>query len=149
MDVVSKKTRSRMMAGIRGRDTSPEMKVRRMLHRHGFRYRLHKKDLPGKPDLVLPRYRLCIFVHGCFWHRHQNCKYATSPKTRTSFWQDKFAQNVSRDIRNKELLLSQGWRIFELWECGIRGPEQELLFILDAVKDCNLKLLSWPAFILK
>ncbi|EIU4785286.1 MULTISPECIES: very short patch repair endonuclease [Pseudomonadaceae] len=118
MDIVSKEVRSRMMAGIRGSNTSPEMKVRRLLHRHGFRYRLHQKDLPGKPDLVLSRYRVCIFVHGCFWHRHPGCRYATSPKTRLDFWQRKFDQNVARDTRNKAVLLASGWRVIQLWECG-------------------------------
>ncbi|MCQ4300197.1 very short patch repair endonuclease [Pseudomonas songnenensis] len=144
MDIVSKEVRSRMMAGIRGSNTSPEMKVRRMLHRQGFRYRLHQKDLPGKPDLVLPRYRLCIFVHGCFWHRHPGCRYATTPRTRHDFWQDKFEQNVSRDTRIKQELLALGWRVIELWECGIRGPESGMDWLPDAVRDCNQKNLSWP-----
>lgn len=134
------------MAGIRSRDTSPEMKVRRLLHRHGFRYRLHQKDLPGKPDLVLPRYRLCIFVHGCFWHRHPGCRFATTPSTRPEFWQSKFDQNVVRDTRNKNALLTMGWRVLELWECGIRGPEAEMSWLLEAVPDCNQKYISWPAF---
>ncbi|MFC0665639.1 very short patch repair endonuclease [Azotobacter chroococcum] len=144
MDIVSKEVRSRMMAGIRGSDTSPEMRVRRLLHRHGFRYRLHQKGLPGKPDLVLARYRLCIFVHGCFWHRHPGCRYATTPRTRESFWQEKFAQNVARDARNRALLLDQGWRVFELWECGIRRPESDMFWVLEAVRNCNEKHLSWP-----
>jgi DNA mismatch endonuclease (patch repair protein) len=146
MDIVSKEIRSRMMAGIRSRDTSPEMKVRRLLHRHGFRYRLHQKDLPGKPDLVLPRYRVCIFVHGCFWHRHPGCRFATTPSTRPEFWQSKFDQNVARDTRNKNALLTMGWRVLELWECGIRGPEAEMSWLLEAVPDCNQKYLSWPVF---
>lgn len=137
-----------MMAGIRGRDTTPEMKVRRFLHRNGFRYRLHHKGLPGKPDLVLPRYRLCIFTHGCFWHRHLNCRYATTPSTRIEFWQTKFDQNVKRDLRNRNELLQQGWRVFELWECGIRGPEAEMDWLLEAVPDCNQKYISWPVFAL-
>ena len=134
------------MAGIRSRDTSPEMKVRRLLHRHGFRYRLHQKDLPGRPDLVLPRYRVCIFVHGCFWHRHPGCRYATTPSTRPEFWQSKFDQNVVRDTRNKNALLAMGWRVLELWECGIRGPEAEMNWLLEALPDCNQKYISWPAF---
>ncbi|WP_326428830.1 very short patch repair endonuclease [Stutzerimonas frequens] len=144
MDIVSKEVRSRMMAGIRGSDTSPEMKVRRLLHRKGFRYRLHQKNLPGRPDLVLPRYRVCIFVHGCFWHRHPGCRYATTPKTRTEFWQAKFAQNVARDSRVRAELLTAGWRVIELWECGIRGSLVEMDWLLDAVRDCNEKSLSWP-----
>ncbi|MVW88848.1 DNA mismatch endonuclease Vsr [Pseudomonas sp. PB101] len=144
MDIVSKEVRSRMMAGIRGSDTSPEIKVRRMLHRYGFRYRLHQRNLPGRPDLVLSRYRVCIFVHGCFWHRHPGCRYATTPRTNDEFWRTKFDQNVARDAKNKESLLASGWRVFELWECGIRGPEAEIIWILDAIRDCNQKSVSWP-----
>ncbi|QNH04281.1 DNA mismatch endonuclease Vsr [Pseudomonas sp. B11D7D] len=144
MDIVSKEVRSRMMAGIRGSNTSPEMKVRRMLHRQGFRYRLHQKNLPGRPDLVLPRYRVCIFVHGCFWHRHPGCRYATTPRTRHDFWQAKFEQNVSRDTRIKLELLALGWRVIELWECGIRGLEFDMDWLSEAIRDCNQKCLSWP-----
>ncbi|BCA30458.1 hypothetical protein PtoMrB4_44350 [Metapseudomonas otitidis] len=133
-----------MMAGIRGSNTSPEMKVRRLLHRHGFRYRLHQKNLPGRPDLVLSRYRVCIFVHGCFWHRHPGCRYATTPKTRPEFWQAKFEQNVARDAKVKAELLVLGWRVIELWECGIRGPESGMEWLLSAVRDCNQKIVCWP-----
>ncbi|HHX0983490.1 TPA: very short patch repair endonuclease [Pseudomonas aeruginosa] len=132
------------MAGIRGSNTSPEKAIRRLLHRNGFRYRLHQRDLPGRPDLVLPRYRLCIFVHGCFWHRHPGCRFATTPKTRAEFWKTKFDQNVARDTRNRIELLSTGWRVMELWECGIRGPEADLIWILEAIRDCNQKSISWP-----
>lgn len=132
------------MAGIRGSNTSPEMKIRRLLHRHGFRYRLHQRDLPGRPDIVLARYHLCIFIQGCFWHRHPGCRYATNPRTREDFWQLKFAQNVARDILNRSQLLRQSWRVMELWECGVRGPESDLMWILEAVSDCNQKYLSWP-----
>ncbi|MGE8359223.1 very short patch repair endonuclease [Pseudomonas sp.] len=134
------------MAGIRGSDTAPEMKVRKLLHRHGFRYRLHLRKLPGRPDMVLPRFRLCIFIHGCFWHRHPGCRYATTPKTREDFWQLKFDQNVKRDVRNRAELMKQGWRVFELWECGVRNPESKLDWLLKAVPDCNQKYISWPAF---
>ncbi|WP_123495803.1 very short patch repair endonuclease [Pseudomonas frederiksbergensis] len=146
MDIVSKEVRSRMMAAIRGSNTSPEMKVRKLLHRHGFRYRLHSRKLPGRPDVVLPRYNVCIFIHGCFWHRHSGCRYATTPRTREEFWRLKFDQNVERDLRNKTELLQQGWRVFELWECGIRGPEAEMYWLLEAVRDCNQKYVSWPDF---
>lgn len=132
------------MAGIRGSNTSPEMKIRRMLHRQGFRYRLHQKNLPGKPDLVLPRYRVCIFVHGCFWHRHPGCPNATTPKTRTDFWQAKFQQNVVRDTKVKLLLLALDWRVIELWECGIKGSESDMHWLSEAIRDCNQKSLSWP-----
>lgn len=132
------------MAGIRGSNTSPGIKVRRLLHRHGFRYRLHQRDLPGRPDIVLARYHLCIFIQGCFWHRHPGCLYATNPRTREDFWQLKFAQNVARDTLNRNQLLVQSWRVMELWECGFRGPESDLMWILEAVRDCNQKYLSWP-----
>jgi DNA mismatch endonuclease (patch repair protein) len=115
-----------------------------MVHRHGFRFRLHRKGLPGKPDLFLARYKLCIFVHGCFWHRHRSCKFATTPKSRESFWQAKFAQNFALDSRNKKLLLDEGWRVFELWECGIRGQESNLIPILNYIRNFDLHYLSWP-----
>ena len=145
MDVVSKEVRSRMMANIRGSNTIPEMKVRKLLHKHGFRYRLHPRELPGRPDIVLPRYRLCIFIQGCFWHRHPGCKYATNPRSREDFWQAKFEQNVKRDIRNRNELLQQGWRVFELWECGIRKPEAEITWLLEAVPSPDLQQISWPS----
>lgn len=144
MDIVSKEIRSQMMAGIRGSNTIPEMKVRKLLHRNGYRYRLHPRELPGRPDVVLPRYNLCIFVHGCFWHRHLGCRYATHPRSREDFWRTKFEQTVKRDMRNRNELLQQGWRVFELWECGIRKQEAEMKWLLEAVPDFNHKYVSWP-----
>ncbi|MFF7860955.1 very short patch repair endonuclease [Pseudomonas monteilii] len=146
MDIVSKEVRSRMMGAIRGSNTTPEMKIRKLLHRQGFRYRLHPKDLPGRPDVVLPRYNLCIFVHGCFWHRHSGCRYATTPKTRPEFWKAKFDQNVNRDLQTRAKLLSLGWRVFELWECGILRPAAEMDWLPHAIRDCNQKHISWPTF---
>ncbi|PLV15795.1 very short patch repair endonuclease [Pseudomonas guariconensis] len=142
MDIVSKEVRSRMMANIRGSNTAPEMKVRKLLHSHGFRYRLHPRELPGRPDVVLPRYRVCIFIHGCFWHRHRGCRYATNPTSREDFWQSKFEQNVKRDIRNRKELIQQGWRVFELWECGIQKSEME--WLLEAVPDFSQQYIAWP-----
>jgi DNA mismatch endonuclease (patch repair protein) len=110
-----------MMAGIRGMDTKPEMLVRRALHAQGFRYRLHDRRLPGSPDIVLPRYRAVIFVHGCFWHRHEECRFSTTPSTRPEFWQHKFNSNVERDRRNVEALTSKGWRVAIVWECALRS----------------------------
>jgi DNA mismatch endonuclease (patch repair protein) len=144
MDVVSKTVRSRMMAGIRGKDTLPEIHVRKVLHNHGFRFRLHSKNLPGKPDIVLPRYRVCIFVHGCFWHRHPECRYATSPKTRPEFWTEKFRQNVERDKKNREALLHMGWRVIEIWECAIRKTGTDLEWLFEAIKNCTESYISWP-----
>lgn len=124
VDIVGKATRSRMMAGIRGRNTKPERVLRRALHARGFRYRLHAKSVAGRPDLVLPRYRAVVFVHGCFWHRHERCRYATTPATRPEFWQAKFAANVARDIAVRDSLLESGWRVATAWECALRKPEQ-------------------------
>lgn len=119
VDVVDKATRSRMMSGIKGKNTRPEMMVRRYLHGRGFRYRLHVKGLPGTPDLVLPKYRAVIFVHGCFWHQHQGCRYATIPKTRKEFWLEKLAANRCRDLANETKLGALGWRVLTIWECEV------------------------------
>lgn len=107
------------MSGIRGTNTRPEIAVRRYLHVRGFRYRLHAKNLPGKPDIVLPKYRTVILVHGCYWHRHEGCRYATTPSTRRDFWLKKFQENVERDRRIRRKLKSLGWRVLVIWECEI------------------------------
>lgn len=120
-DVVDQATRSRMMSGIRGSKTKPEMTVRRSLHRAGFRYRVNARDLPGRPDIVLPRYRAVIFVHGCFWHRHGGCRFTTTPATRASFWAEKFAANVRRDREALDALTASGWRVATVWECATRS----------------------------
>ncbi len=117
-DVVDRATRSRMMSAIRGRDTRPELEVRRLLHREGLRFRLHAA-LPGKPDLVFPKYEAVVFVHGCFWHRHPNCRYATTPASNQEFWQAKFNANVARDKRVLARLRREGWRVFTVWACRI------------------------------
>jgi DNA mismatch endonuclease (patch repair protein) len=106
-----------MMSGIRGRDTKPELAVRRYLHANGLRYRLHVRDLPGKPDIVLPRHRAVVFVHGCFWHRHEGCRYAYRPKSNVEFWQAKLDANTARDGQDQERLRALGWRVFVVWEC--------------------------------
>lgn len=105
------------MSRVRGKDTKPEMAVRRMLHRDGYRYRLHRRDLPGTPDLVFPSRRVALFVHGCFWHRHEHCRRASTPKTRVAFWENKFRRNVERDRINLNRLEQQGWRVIVVWEC--------------------------------
>lgn len=107
------------MAGIRGKDTKPEMLVRRFLHRSGFRFRLHRKDLPGRPDLVLPRYRTVVEVRGCFWHRHEGCPFAYMPKSNRTFWEAKLNGNRDRDLRNLQQLQELGWRAIEVWECEL------------------------------
>lgn len=120
-DSLTPEQRSERMSRIRGRDTKPEMWVRRFLHAEGFRYRLHGKDLPGRPDLVLPKYGTVIFVHGCFWHAH-HCQKGRIPSTRAGFWQDKFSINKRRDARNSRALRAAGWRVFHVWECSISSP---------------------------
>lgn len=119
-DVVDGPTRSRMMSGIRGRDTKPEMAVRRALFAAGFRFRLHRRDLPGVPDVVLPGRKVAVFVHGCFWHRHEGCRYTKLPATRPEFWKAKLDGNVARDRRAIEALIGLGWRVLVVWECAVR-----------------------------
>ena len=109
-----------MMAEIRGRDTAPERAVRRIAHRMGLRFRLHRKDLPGRPDLVFSKHRLAVFVHGCFWHRHRGCRYAYTPKSRVAFWTAKFSANVARDQRQETALRALGWQVLVIWECETR-----------------------------
>lgn len=120
VDVVDAETRSRMMSGIRGRNTRPEIIVRSLLHRQGFRFRLHVRELPGKPDIVLPKYCAVIFVHGCFWHGH-DCPLYRLPDTRSDFWQNKIDGNRARDHKARAALLATGWRIAVVWECALRG----------------------------
>lgn len=120
MDVVDVATRSKMMAGIRSKDTQPEMTVRKYLHAQGLRYRLHGRKLPGSPDLVLPKHRVAIFVHGCFWHRHEGCRYATTPASNSERWNLKFKGNTERDARSETALRAAGWRVIVVWECELR-----------------------------
>lgn len=120
MDIVDRTTRSRMMSGIRGKDTKPELLIRRGLHALGYRYRLHDPKLPGRPDLVFARHKAVIFVHGCFWHGH-DCPLFRLPSTRTDFWKGKIQGNRNRDDRAVASLMSQGWRVAVVWECALRG----------------------------
>ncbi len=122
------------MSRVASKHTSPELRVRRLAHALGLRFRLHRKDLPGKPDLALPKHRAVIFVHGCFWHRHPGCPKASRPKSRVAFWQDKFAANVARDAAAKEALEKMGWRVITIWECETKD-ERTLRHRLDAVRD--------------
>ncbi len=112
------------MSRIRGKDTRPEMRVRSLLHRMGFRFRLHRKDLPGKPDIVLPAYGTVIFVHGCFWHRHPGCRFAYTPKSRVDFWLTKFQRNVERHQEVEAELEALGWRVVVIWECETASEDQ-------------------------
>jgi DNA mismatch endonuclease, patch repair protein len=116
-DIVDAPTRSRMMSGIKGKNTTPELIVRRYLHARGFRYRLHVRQLAGRPDLVLPRHRVAIEVRGCFWHRHPGCRFAYTPRSNREFWTQKLNRNVKRDARNLAALVAEGWRVLVIWEC--------------------------------
>lgn len=123
-DRISEARRSWNMSRIRGKDTKPEIAVRSMLHRLGYRFRLHRNDLPGRPDIVLPSRKTVILVHGCYWHRHPGCRYAYSPKSRVDFWEKKFSENIARDRRNMDELQSIGWRALVVWECELREPDE-------------------------
>ncbi len=123
-DHIDRAKRSSMMAAVRSKNTKPELIVRKIVHALGFRYRLYGTDLPGKPDLVFRRKRKVIFVHGCFWHRHQHCSKASMPKTRIDFWREKFDSNVARDRRTEAVLAERGWNILTVWECELKDLEQ-------------------------
>lgn len=122
MDNVDFETRSRVMASVRSKNSRAELDVRRTLHAAGLRFRLHKKELPGSPDIVLPAIHTAIFVHGCFWHRHPGCRRATMPATNTSYWESKFQRNVERDARAARELEARGWAVCQVWECQASGP---------------------------
>lgn len=122
-DVHDKATRSYNMSQIKSSNTKPEMLVRKYLHAHGFRYRLHVKRLPGKPDIVLPKYKTVIFVHGCFWHGHTDCKYFIVPKTRSEWWLNKIHSNIANDRKALKALKRQGWRVINIWECQLRSKQ--------------------------
>jgi len=119
-DVHNKATRSYNMSRIKGKDTKPEMLVRKYLHAKGFRYKLHDKKLPGKPDIVLPKYKTIIFIHGCFWHGHTNCKYYVAPKTRTDWWLNKINSNITNDKKAVTTLKKDSWKIITIWECQLK-----------------------------
>lgn len=123
VDRLTPERRSWLMSRVGGRNTAPEWRVRRAAHALGLRFRLHRRDLPGTPDLVFPRWRKVIFVHGCFWHRHVGCSKASTPKTRSSYWEEKFRQNVRRDKRNAASLRKAGWSVLIIWECETKHPE--------------------------
>jgi DNA mismatch endonuclease (patch repair protein) len=120
-DVHDRETRSKNMAAIKGKDTKPEILVRKFLHAQGFRYKLHDKKLPGKPDIVLPKYKTVIFIHGCFWHGHKDCRYFVVPKTRTDWWLNKINSNIANDTKAVKTLKKAGWRIINLWECDLKS----------------------------
>ena len=138
-DTVSPEVRSRMMAGIRGRDTKPELMLRKGLHAGGFRYRLHAKDLPGKPDMVFPRYRAVLFAHGCFWHGH-DCHLFRWPSSRQVWWREKITRNQAVDARSEAALAEAGWRLGVVWECALKGRTR--LPFLDVLEACMAWLRS-------
>ena len=144
MDIVSEEQRSYNMSRIRSKDTKPELIVRSMLHRMGYRFTVNgpkNSKLPGKPDIVLPKYRTVISVHGCFWHRHEGCKFATIPKTRTEWWKAKLEGNVERDARNEEALKTLGWRVVVVWTCELRTFEKQ--------HECKAKILKFLPTVLR
>lgn len=132
VDVVDKATRSRMMSGIQGKNTKPELMVRKYLHGRGLRFRLHSKELPGKPDLVFPKYKAVVFVHGCFWHQHPGCKFAVVPASNVEFWKQKLGANRERDQRNKRMLKALGWSVLTAWECQL--DDRHLSGLVEKIK---------------
>lgn len=134
MDKVSPTERSRTMAQVKGKNTAPERLVRSMLHNMGFRFRLYRRDLPGAPDIVLPKWKTVVFMHGCFWHRHPGCKRASTPASNTEYWEAKFACNQMRDSENQKRLTSMGWKVIIVWECELRRPEEVKQRLLDELK---------------
>jgi len=135
IDIVDSLTRSRMMAGVKSKNTKPELLIRSLLHRNGFRFRIHKKDLPGKPDIVLPKYKAVIFIHGCFWHGHENCRLFKIPSTRPEFWKPKILKNRENDSNAIGLLLAENWRVCIIWECAIRGAKKDLEQMLQLISN--------------
>lgn len=134
-DIVDTATRSRWMSGIGPKNTDPERILRNALHARGLRFRIHVATLPGTPDIVLPRFRAAVQVHGCFWHRHKGCRYATTPSTRPEFWEEKFSRTVARDKLKEDALLALGWRVATVWECGLRNQSM--------IDDITTALIRW------
>jgi DNA mismatch endonuclease (patch repair protein) len=131
-----------MMSRIRGKDTTPELMLRRMLHRAGFRYRTHPSDLPGRPDLVLRKHRAVIFVHGCFWHRHGGCRFSTTPSSNAEFWRNKFAGTVERDGRILDRLKEEGWRVAVVWECALQSNPADVAAVVGRWLVSSRRLLE-------
>ena len=139
-DIVDRATRSRMMSGIRAKDTKPELRVRRYLHGRGFRFRLHMRSLPGVPDLVLPRFQTVILVHGCFWHAHPGCPHAYRPQSNSTFWREKLERNVARDHVVERALRLGGWRVLTVWECAT--SDTELSALADTIRGAPVRTAS-------
>lgn len=140
MDIWDKKKRSEVMSKIRSKDTKPELALRKALFARGFRYRVNDKHLPGKPDIVLAKYKTVIFLHGCFWHRHESCKYAYTPKTNTKFWVDKITSNKERDKNNTQKLIALGWNVLIVWECEVRHTyKHDITPLIDRISTTLLE----------
>lgn len=135
VDTLSPEERSERMSRVRGKDSAPEMRLRRIVHGSGFRYRLHVKNLPGSPDMVFPKRKAVVFMHGCFWHRHEGCKLARLPKSRLGFWVEKLEANRQRDKRNQGLLMEMGWRVLVVWECQLRDTVAISRTVTEFLKD--------------
>lgn len=138
-DIISKERRSWNMSRIKGKDTKPEAQVRSWLFLHGYRFRKNDRRLPGVPDVVLPRYRTVIFVNGCFWHHHKDCRYAYMPKSRITFWEDKFVRNIVNDKFHRDRLEAMGWKVITIWECELKNNMNEVMKNVDAALKRNMK----------
>ncbi|AZG87692.1 DNA mismatch endonuclease Vsr [Pseudomonas syringae pv. pisi str. PP1] len=134
MDIVDTATRSKMMGNIKAKNTRPEIIVRKYLHKNGYRFRIHRRDLPGNPDIVLPKLRTCIFVHGCFWHRHKGCRYASTPQSRADFWSEKFEKTMIRDEKARLALQALSWNVLIIWECELRAGGKGLEMLLHKLQ---------------
>ena len=141
VDKLSPERRSWNMSRIKGKNTKPELLLRSLLHKRGFRFRVHDKRLPGTPDIVLPRYKTIILVHGCFWHRHPNCRYASIPKTKKKFWSQKFKDTIQRDKEQEILLKKEGWSLIVVWECELKQDSHNVVEKISAAvhkrQSCN------------
>jgi DNA mismatch endonuclease, patch repair protein len=139
-DSVSKKRRSEIMGLVKNKNTRPEIALRQLLHGMGYRFRLHRGDLPGRPDIVLPKWRTVVFLHGCFWHRHAGCPNTRTPKSKIKFWTKKFDDNVSRDVENQRTLLGMGWRVLVIWECEMQNLDavaSRVRYVMEDRKTCD------------
>ena len=143
-DILTPEKRSENMSRIQSRDTSIELKVRKLIYSMGLRYRVNRKDLPGKPDIVIEKYKLIIQVHGCYWHRHPDCKLVYSPKSRVDFWQKKFSENVSRDKKVEQELVSLGYRVFTIWECEAKNENNLINILINILPEYSNAIVNRP-----